>query len=58
MRAWVVSKADSVLHLLIYCQHSDSNNYSSKDEARVELLSHGCDPAAAPSLVAAFGLSS
>ncbi|KAL5972154.1 hypothetical protein TSMEX_000107, partial [Taenia solium] len=57
VRAWVVSKTDGVLHILIYCQHSDSVNSISRDEIRVELLNHGCDPDAAPNLVAAFGLS-
>ncbi|VDK35673.1 unnamed protein product, partial [Taenia asiatica] len=57
VRAWVVSKTDGVLHIRIYCQHSDSAKSISKDKIRVELLNHGCDPNAAPNLVAAFGLS-
>ncbi|VDM30302.1 unnamed protein product, partial [Hydatigera taeniaeformis] len=57
VRAWVVSKTDGRLHILIYFQHSDSSSYINEGEVKVELLSHGCDIDAAPNLVAAFGLS-
>ncbi|KAM3173554.1 hypothetical protein ACTXT7_012294 [Hymenolepis weldensis] len=57
VRAWVMSKTDSVLHILVFCQHSDSSGAINEDEIKVELLSYGCDPDAAPNLVAAFGLN-
>ncbi|KAM7536536.1 hypothetical protein Aperf_G00000085321 [Anoplocephala perfoliata] len=52
-----MSKTDSLLHILVFCQHSDSNGVVIEDEIKVELLSHGCDPDALPNLVAAFGLN-
>ncbi|VDO04623.1 unnamed protein product [Rodentolepis nana] len=57
VRAWVMSKTDSLLHILIFCQHSDSSGVINEDDINVELLSYGCDPDAAPNVVAAFGLS-
>lgn len=57
VRAWVMSKTDSLLHILVFCQHSDSSGAINEDEIKVELLSYGCDPDAAPNLVAAFGLN-
>lgn len=57
VRAWVISKTDILLHILVFCQHSDSSGVVNEDEIKVELLSHGCDPDTAPNLVAAFGLN-
>lgn len=56
VRAWVVSKTDALLHIRVYCLHSESNDSISREEVKVELLSHGCDLDAAPILAAAFGM--
>ncbi|VDD79726.1 unnamed protein product [Mesocestoides corti] len=56
VRAWVVSKTDSLLHILVFCQHSNSTS-TFNNEVSVELLSYGCGPDEEPNLSATFGLN-
>ncbi len=56
VRAWIVSKTDSQLHIRVYLQHSNSNGPTLEGSANVQLLSHGCNPERKPTVIADFGL--